>query len=325
MNTAVNRSSEFPPSSDNQVREPSHLPNNPENKQIGDSQNNPPSISAEVNETTLTRPQRKQPIPPPSDPKQYRAIGLIEGNYQRSEEQITQGKLLMTDGTAIEAVLLGRTISLVKNHLDLAKPHLWVVYPRTRQQEDHLHLQIVGVWEPETLNPEQHSLSTDSQTEKSAKSESIGESLSEPRPGYFSIRGEVIFYAQDKETAIVKIQQSAKKESEKSKFFKLKLKGTLPEKSLGHFWDLQVQLQAGNLVIQEAVDIGLLITKRKKIPYNKGGKKPLTKRDAQRRSPSSLRPIPKGKKVEGNKQINKPSLSRPVPKATKRSQKKDNN
>ena len=325
MNTAVNRSSEFPPSSDNQVPEPSHLPNNPETKQIGDSQNNTPSISTEVNEATLARSQRKQPIPPPSDPKQYRAIGLIQGQYQRSEEQITQGKLLTTDGTAIEAVLLGRTISLVKNHLDLEKPHLWVVYPRTRQQDDHLHLQIVGVWEPETLNPEQPPPSTDSQPEKSAEPEPICESLGEPRPGYFSIRGEVIFYAQEEETAIVKIQQSAKKESEKSKFFKLKLKGTLPEKPLGHFWDLQVQLQASNLVIQEAADIGLLITKRKKIPYNKGGKKAFTKRDADRRSPSSFRPIPKGKKTEGNKQINKPSLTRPVPKATKRPQKKDNN
>jgi hypothetical protein len=88
---------------------------------------------------------------------QYRAIGLIRGTYTPDEDdQLNRGSLTTEEGVAIEAVLLGRVTSLVKKHLDLTTPHLWVVYPRTRRSEDDaedqdLHVQIVGVWEPETL------------------------------------------------------------------------------------------------------------------------------------------------------------------------------
>ncbi len=159
-------------------------------------------------------PERKQPIPPPSHPRQYRAIGLIQAKYQQSAEQMTQGTLLTTDGAEIEAVLLGRIISLIKNHLDLEQEHLWVVYPRTKMQEDRLHAQIVGVWEPETL-------SQDSDAE-----EIVGEKTDH---GYFSIRGEVIFYSTEEKIIIVKIKQFPRKEGEKPKFFKLKLQGVLGE------------------------------------------------------------------------------------------------
>lgn len=83
---------------------------------------------------------RQQPIPPPSEPMQYRAIGLVRGRYVASDEQFTQGKMVTSDGTELDAVLLGRIMSLVKNHLDLEAEHLWVVYPRTRQENDNLHL-----------------------------------------------------------------------------------------------------------------------------------------------------------------------------------------
>ncbi|GAB4350023.1 MAG: hypothetical protein Fur0042_17670 [Cyanophyceae cyanobacterium] len=89
------------------------------------------------------------PVPPPSEPMQYRAIGLVRGRYVPSEEQFTQGKVLAADGTEIDAVLLGRVMSLIRNHVDLEVDHLWVAYPRTRTED--LHVQIVGIWEPETL------------------------------------------------------------------------------------------------------------------------------------------------------------------------------
>nr|WP_329608419.1 hypothetical protein [Nostoc sp. CMAA1605] len=93
---------------------------------------------------------RQQPIPPPSEPMQYRAIGLVRGRYQASDEHFTQGVLVTPDGVELNSVLLGRIMSLVKNHLDLKKT-IVVVYPRTRQENDTLHIQIVGVWEPENL------------------------------------------------------------------------------------------------------------------------------------------------------------------------------
>jgi len=69
--------------------------------------------------------------------------------YSASDEQF-EGTLVATDGTEINAVPLGRIMSLVKNHLNLEQEHLWVVYPRIGQQDGKLHLQI-GVWEPEKL------------------------------------------------------------------------------------------------------------------------------------------------------------------------------
>lgn len=200
---------------------------------------------------------RQQPIPPPSSPKQYRAIGLIKGQYQ-FQEQMTRGVLTTTEGTTIEAVLLGRVISLIKNHLDLQQEHLWVVYPRTRQENEQLHVQIVGVWEPETLASEP------------------SQAYSHPENGYFSVRGEVVYCSQEKETVIVKIRQSPKRDADKPKFFKLKLKGTLPDKPVNHFWDLQVQLQEQTLVIGEATDMGVLPRKK---PFRRQGRT-----DANRRS-----------------------------------------
>ena len=83
---------------------------------------------------------------------QYRAIGVVRGTYRPSDpEQLTRGVIETEDGTAIEAVVLGRVLTLMRRHLDLAEPHLWVVYPRSRD-EDQLHLQLVGVWEPSTLS-----------------------------------------------------------------------------------------------------------------------------------------------------------------------------
>jgi hypothetical protein len=225
--------------------------------------------------------ERQQPIPSPSHPRQYRAIGLIRAIYQMSGEQLTQGILVTPEGTEIEAVLLGRVISLVKKHLDLAKEHLWVVYPRTKAKSDCLHVQIVGVWEPETLS--QTSTSTPSSNEMD--------------DGYFSIRGEVIFYSQEKEAVIVKIKQFPRKEGEKPKFFKLRLKGKLRDRPLHRFWDLKVRLDGETLKIEQGTDLGF-ITKQK--PRGKPRqKRPIDKRPPQvRKSTPISRPTPPVKKAK---------------------------
>jgi len=231
---------------------------------------------------------RKQPIPPPSYPKQYRAIGLIKAKYQvDSDQQLNRGKLLKSDGTIINAVLLGRTLGIFKKHLDLGQEHLWVVYPRTQEEKDELHVQIVGVWEPEKLSKTENPSTNVPETEENIKD------------GYFSIRGEVIFYSKEEEKAIVKIRQSPRKESEKTKFFKLKLQGRFPSKAVGHFWDLEVQLKGQILIIKEAIDIGTLPPK-----------KPFYQQKTSNSSKSSQ--VPKPKKTPG---IN-PAFSRPVPKKT---------
>ncbi|MBW4613826.1 MAG: hypothetical protein KME21_11215 [Desmonostoc vinosum HA7617-LM4] len=273
---------------------------------------------------------RLQPIPPPSEPMQYRAIGLVRGRYLASSEQFTQGMLLTADGVELNAVLLGRIMSLVKNHLDLEKEHLWVVYPRTRQENDTLHLQIVGVWEPENLAKQP--IDEDEQEQESENLEISDESLSESSPenittltpsseindGGFSVRGEVVYQSFDAKSLVVKIKQAARKPTDKPKYFKLKLRGVLGTKAVGKFWDFQVKREADALVVENAQAIADLPKKRR--PPQRGGaggggprgRKPFP----PRRNGETPRPI---KKTAGDPSVvSKPVPKIPTPKPVKR-------
>jgi len=127
--------------------------NSPVDRSAAEAAPTPPA--SDTAPATSTSTPRPCPIPVPSHALQFRAIGLVRGQYVRAEK-INQGTIVVADEsqTEIEAVLLGRTIGVVKNHVDLDKPHLWVVYPRMRSKEEALQLQIVGIWEPETLDPD---------------------------------------------------------------------------------------------------------------------------------------------------------------------------
>ena len=269
----------------NSAQDNSEQPNRPTavNQLAESTMNNQSQDSVLANSQTQPATDRKQPIPPPSHPRQYRAIGLIQAKYQQSAEQMTQGTLLTTDGAEIEAVLLGRIISLIKNHLDLSKEHLWVVYPRTKMQEDRLHAQIVGVWEPETLDRD------NSELEVSGK---------ESEHGYFSIRGEVIFYSTEEETIVVKVKQFPRKEGDKPKFFKLKLKGVLSEKPLRRFWDLKVRLEGEDLIIEEGTDLGF--AQKRKPKFKKDPKKIQLRSDRPKKTGATARPILPKKKPTSN-------------------------
>ena len=94
---------------------------------------------------------QNHPIPLVTDPLQYRAIGMVRGIYKpQDNDNFTRGALIDSKGNEIDSVLLGRVITLIRNHVSLEKPHLWVVYPRCRNNQN-LHLQITGIWEPSTL------------------------------------------------------------------------------------------------------------------------------------------------------------------------------
>lgn len=262
----------------------------PEPKSVPESKKQPENeaVPNEADGTVM----RPHPIPLPSEPKQYRAIGLVSGRYQPSEEQFTRGNLITPEGTAIDAVLLGKVMSLVKNHLSDEENHLWVVYPRTRQKEKTLHVQIMGVWEPEKLTPA--SSESPAQTTEATATDAEGSSQPEEpgkleiQDGYFSIRGEVIFQAQDEQYIVVKIKQSPKDSDTKPKFFKLQLEGTLPGKAVGHFWDLHVKRHENSLLIEQGNDMGSIAPKKKKPFKGKGGKPGGSKRPYK----SSGRPVP---------------------------------
>lgn len=296
--------------------EPSPVPNNSLDsskvKEVQTSDNPEKLISDDKAKLELAPPSRPHPIPPPSEPRQYRAIGLVRGKYKPSQEQLTRGNLFSSEEKPLDSVLLGRVISLVKNHLDLEESHLWVVYPRTRQNDSDLHVQIVGVWEPETLSQQEGN------DAKSIKETKLEETSSENgvKDGFFSIRGEVIYHSKENEKVIVKIQQAPRRESESTKFFKLELSGALnSDRAVGHFWDLQVQLQGNKLVVQEATDIGVMPVKKrkgKKYPPRNRRRRP----QQGRKSFPGNRPRPKMDRASSGK-----PLPKPTPKPTKRQEK----
>ena len=247
-----------------------------------------------------------EPIPPPGEKMQYRAIGLIEGQYIPSPEHFTRGILRTSDGLDLNAVLLGRVMSLVRKHLRPERNYLWVVYPRTRDKTEDLHVQLLGVWAPEEM----------------------GRTLPEGSrptvvPDWFSIRGEVVFQSQEKGFIIVKIRQSGKKASanspsqrvqkdgtaaSKPQAFKLRLIGSLPGKGVGNFWDLQVRRRGSLLYVEAGTPIG---------PVLKTPPRPRLKRSTPRLQKGPL-PPPRGQQPISNPQVYPPRDPAKVPKPVKR-------
>ncbi len=216
------------------------------------------------------------PIPPASEPLQYRAIGLILGKYVPSIEEFNQGIVVADDGAEIDTVILGRIMSLIKNHLDLAQSHLWVVYPRIRKEDNKLHAQIMGVWDPKlVIKPLEEQATT-------SESEDVTTHQPDPQPiptienleipnSYFSIRGEVIYQSRETKEIFVKIRQAPKKKTEEERYFKIRLVGDLPQKLVGNFWDFDAIRVDNSLEIRSANFVAPL---RAKLPRKGGGKPP---------------------------------------------------
>ena len=75
----------------------------------------------------------KNPIPKVSNQFQYRAIGIVNGKFIPNDvEQLNKGFLTDMKGEKIETVVLGKALSLLKNHIDLKKSYFWIVYPKNR-------------------------------------------------------------------------------------------------------------------------------------------------------------------------------------------------
>jgi hypothetical protein len=163
---------------------------------------------------------RHHPISPVTEPMQYRAIGVVRGVYVPSDpEQLTRGLIRTADGVEIEAVVLGRLLTLMRRHLNLEEPHLWVVYPRSKEEEG-LHLQMVGVWD------------------------------------YVSVRGELIYTRPETGDLVVKVRQQPRPDGSRPVPFKLQLKGEVPLEHLRHFVALNLRRQGQHLQLESFEVIG---------------------------------------------------------------------
>ena len=109
-------------------------------------------------------------------------------------------------------------------------------------------MQLAGIWEPETLHPDEPVPAL------------------EQKPDYFSIRGEVVYQNADEGWVMVKIIQFSRKKPDEKKppYFNLKLMGFLPDRPEKNFWDLHVEREGTNLVIQDGERIAYLGKKKPK-------------------------------------------------------------
>lgn len=193
---------------------------------------------------------RQHPISPVTEPLQYRAIGVVRGSYVPADpEQLTRGVIRTAEGTEIEAVVLGRLLTLMRRHLDLATPHLWVVYPRSRD-ENQLHLQMVGVWEPSTL-----SAPGGEAPPATAEAPSDADQLPEG-DDYFSIRGELIYTRPETGDLVIKVRQQPRPDGNRPVPFKLQLRGEIPLEHLRHFVALDLRRQGQQLAVERFEVIG---------------------------------------------------------------------
>ena len=190
---------------------------------------------------------QNHPIPSVTDPLQYRAIGLVRGIYKpQDDDTFTRGALIDSKGNEIDSVVLGRVITLMRNHVHLEKPHLWVVYPRCRNNQN-LHLQITGIWEPSTLQKDL--MEREGLNESSSFSFDSNDLLE--GDDYFSIRGELIFTKPEEKEVVIKIRQKPRNQQKKALPFKLNLKGEVPINYLKHFISLDVRRVDYQLLVED--------------------------------------------------------------------------
>ena len=202
---------------------------------------------------------RDHPISPVTEPLQYRAIGVVRGTYRpESEDQLTRGVLVDDQGQELEAVVLGRMLTLMRRHLAMDHPHLWVVYPRSREG-GHLHLQIAGIWEPSTL---------DRAEDEGVSAEQVHDTLPEG-DDYFSIRGELIYSRPENGELVIKVRQQPRGDGSRPLPFKLQLKGEVAIDHLRHFVSLEVRRQGQDLQVESCEVIAPMPTRGGK---GRGGK-----------------------------------------------------
>ena len=195
---------------------------------------------------------QNHPIPLVTDPLQYRAIGMVRGIYKpQDNDNFTRGALIDSKGNEIDSVLLGRVITLIRNHVSLEKPHLWVVYPRCRNNQN-LHLQITGIWEPSTLKKDL----MEKETLNEASIPKVDSDDLSEGDDYFSIRGELVFTKPEDKEVVIKIRQKPRNHQKKALPFKVNLKGEVPINYLKHFISLNVRRIDYQLLIEDFQVIG---------------------------------------------------------------------
>ena len=186
----------------------------------------------------------KSPIQKVTENLQNRAIGIIYGSYKPlNTESLNKGILKDQNNLPLDAVVLGKTLPLIKKYIDFNKKYFFIVYPRNKNS-DSLHLQIAGIWDPNSLNKEQK--------DHSQNPHEILKNF-DLKDNYFSIRGKLIFVKIPEKEVIIKITPSNLL-NKKIKSFKLILKAELPLNLINSFLSIDA-LREGNSLRMENFEV----------------------------------------------------------------------
>lgn len=170
---------------------------------------------------------------------QYRAVGLVRGQYLPSLEAFNKGILLTDDGEKFPAVIFDGLTQQLQKHPEriIDAKFFWNVWPRTLPDEPRLSFELSAL------------RSSREEQQQTRLIESIN---------YFSIRGVVA--TQDAVTGklVICIERnsdtwSGKKQDERLEPFNLvEIEGFLPSEALGQFWDLDCCRDGQKLVMEDA-------------------------------------------------------------------------
>ena len=180
----------------------------------------------------------KSPIQEVTNKLQYRAIGIVKGNYKPNNvDQLNRGTLTDEEGKILETVILGKALALIKKYINLDKDYFWIVYPRNKNINS-LHLQVAGIWDPYSLNK------LEKNTEKNPNALLEEFNL---KNNYFSIRGELVYVNTQKKEMIIKICSSSHSKRSKYSSFKIIIEGEISLQFLNNFVSLHV-IRDGNIL-----------------------------------------------------------------------------
>ena len=186
----------------------------------------------------------KSPIQKVTENLQNRAIGIIYGSYKPlNTESLNKGILKDQNNLPLDAVVLGKTLPLIKKYIDFNKKYFFIVYPRNKNS-DSLHLQIAGIWDPNSLNKEQK--------DHSQNPHEILKNF-DLKDNYFSIRGKLIFVKIPEKEVIIKITPSNLLNN-KNKSFKVILKAELPLNLINSFLSIDA-LREGNALHMQNFEV----------------------------------------------------------------------
>jgi hypothetical protein len=186
------------------------------------------------------------PIPPPYSPLQYRAIGVVKGQYFPTQSDLIRGILVLEDGAIAPVHFLASSISFLKKHMELLNaPQFWIVYPKTQLEAPHLHFAVKGV--------------------KSVSEEENSEALTVQKD-HFSVRGLVTYIDSKAGTFVVRIYHNdsvGSSTTHQQNFFLLTIQGTVNSEAFGQFADLDVCREGDKLILKNASFVGQLVQPKK--------------------------------------------------------------